>query len=167
VRWDGGHKLDRAAAEIARAVTLVPVCPEVEVGMGVPREPIRLERRRGGTRLVAPASGTDHTRGMRRFALARVRQLERLGLCGFVLKEGSPSCGLERVRVWRGEEAVGDGRGAFAAALLELLPGLPVVEEAALRDPRRREEFLERVRVYGRRCSGRRAQPRRSRPNSR
>lgn len=151
VRWDGGHKRDRFAADVlARSVTLVPVCPEVEVGMGVPREPIRLERRGRGVRLVAPGSGADHTLRMRRWAEAKVRELERLGVAGFVLKADSPSCGLERVRVWKGDVAAREGRGAFAAVLAERLPDLPVVEEAALHDRASRDAFLARAAAYDR-----------------
>ncbi|HET9598132.1 MAG TPA: DUF523 and DUF1722 domain-containing protein [Anaeromyxobacteraceae bacterium] len=147
VRWDGGHKEDAfATGLLARFVTFVPVCPEVEVGMGVPRETIRLERRAGGVRLVAPGSGTDHTEAMRGWAERRVAQLARLDLSGYVLKKDSPSCGMERVRVHgaKGPPAR-DGRGAFAAVLMERLPLLPVEEEGRLHDLALRENFVERV----------------------
>jgi uncharacterized protein YbgA (DUF1722 family)/uncharacterized protein YbbK (DUF523 family) len=151
VRYDGGHKLDHFATDLlARFVTFVPVCPEVEVGMGVPREAIRLERRAGAVLLVAPKSGTDHTGAMRAFSEARVRELEALDLSGYVLKKDSPSCGMERVRVWGGKVATRDGRGAFAQVLMERLPLLPVEEEGRLRDLPLRENFVERVFAYRR-----------------
>jgi uncharacterized protein YbgA (DUF1722 family)/uncharacterized protein YbbK (DUF523 family) len=151
VRFDGGHKLDHFAKDLlGRFVTFVPVCPEVEVGMGVPRETIRLERRAGAVRLVAPKSGTDHTAAMRAFSEARVRELAALDLSGYVLKKDSPSCGMERVRVWGGKIATRDGRGAFAQVLLERLPLLPVEEEGRLRDLPLRENFVERVFAYRR-----------------
>jgi uncharacterized protein YbgA (DUF1722 family)/uncharacterized protein YbbK (DUF523 family) len=152
VRYDGGHKEDVfATGLLARFVSFVPVCPEVEVGMGVPREPIRLERRPGGVRLVAPGSGADHTDAMRRWAERRVRELERLDLSGYVLKKDSPSCGMEGVRVHlpRGRPSR-DGRGAFAAVLVERLPLLPVEEEGRLHDLALRENFVERVFAYRR-----------------
>jgi uncharacterized protein YbbK (DUF523 family) len=129
-------------------VDLVPVCPEVELGLGTPREPIRLERAGRGFRLVAPGSGADHTDAMRRHAEARVSELERLGLSGYVFKKDSPSCGVQRVPVWRGEASARVGRGAFASVLVARLPDLPVVEESELRDERGRQAFLDRVLAY-------------------
>lgn len=151
VRYDGGHKKDDFLTELlARFVELVPVCPEVELGLGTPREPIRLQRDGDLVRLVAPKSGKDHTEPMRRFAERRVRALARLDLCGYVLKKDSPSCGMERVRVWGGRMPSRDGRGAFAAVLMAELPLLPVEEEGRLRDPGLRESFVERVFAYRR-----------------
>ncbi len=141
VRHDGGHKRNRWVVEVlARRVTFVPVCPEFELGLGVPREPIRLER---GGRLVGVESRTDHTAAMRRFAEARVAALGALGLSGYILKSKSPSCGLRRVPV-HGRPGR-PGRGAFASVLLERMPDLPVVDEARLADPRVRARFLRLV----------------------
>jgi uncharacterized protein YbgA (DUF1722 family)/uncharacterized protein YbbK (DUF523 family) len=148
VRFDGGHKRDPFLTEsFGRHVQWVPVCPEVELGLGVPRETVRLERHADGLHLVAPKSGVDHTRAMERFASRRVAALAALGLDGFVLKKDSPSCGMERVRVHaRGASAPArEGRGLFAAALVEGLPLLPVEEEGRLHDPRLRESFVARV----------------------
>ncbi len=147
VRWDGGHKRDAFLAEqLAPFVEWVPVCPEVELGLGVPREPIRLLRRGDALALVATRSGMDHTRAMRRWAEQRARALESLDLSGYVLKSRSPSCGMERVPV---ETATGTrektGRGAFASVLIDAAPALPVEEEGRLQDPRLRENWIERV----------------------
>jgi uncharacterized protein YbbK (DUF523 family) len=131
-------------------VTLVPVCPEVELGLGTPREPIQLQRAGRALRLVAPGSGADHTDAMRRCSEARVSELERLDLSGYVLKKDSPSCGMERVPVWEGRESARTGRGAFAAVLMARLPLLPVVEESGLRAAEARQGFLERVFAYRR-----------------
>src|SRR2546426_11459453 len=99
VRYDGGHKRDPLLVEtLGRFVEWVPVCPEVELGLGVPREPIRLEGNPAAPRLVAVNSRTDLTAAMRRLAHARAQQLARLDLAGYVLKMDSPSCGMERVR---------------------------------------------------------------------
>jgi len=148
VRWDGGHKHDRFLTSVLGPfVEFVPVCPEVELGLGTPRETLRLERRDGALRLVTPKTGSDRTEAMRRWADRRARELERLDLCGYVLKKDSPSCGMERVKVYgaRGGAPSRDGRGLFAAALMERLPELPVEEEGRLQDPRLRENFIERV----------------------
>ena len=152
VRHDGGHKrADFLVELLGPYVEWVPVCPEVELGMGVPRPPIRIERRAGELRLVEPGSGADYTHAMSRFAARRVRELTALGLCGYVLKSDSPSCGMERVRVWRASgRPVRSGRGFFAAALLARMPALPVEEEGRLADAVRRERFALRVFAYRR-----------------
>jgi uncharacterized protein YbgA (DUF1722 family)/uncharacterized protein YbbK (DUF523 family) len=152
VRWDAGHKRDAFLTDrLDPFVEWVPVCPEVELGMGIPREPIHLAQRGDALRLVAERSGTDWSARMQRFARRRVRELAALDLCGYVLKKGSPSCGLERVPV-RQESGLRQkrGRGAFASVLLDLLPALPVEEEGRLRDPRLRENWIERVFAYRR-----------------
>ncbi len=150
VRYDGGHKRDDfVAGDLARVVTVVPVCPEVELGLGTPREPIQLRRAGRALRLVAPGSGADHTEAMRRYSEERVSELERLDLSGYVLKKDSPSCGMEGVPVWDGREFARTGRGAFAAVLMTRLPLMPVVEETGLRGAGGRARFLEQVFAYG------------------
>ena len=97
VRYDGGHKRDRFLTDLlGQHVAFVPVCPELESGMGVPRPAMRLERAGRGERLVEIASGRDHTSRMQRFAARRLRALRPLELCGYVLKKDSPSCGMAR-----------------------------------------------------------------------
>ncbi|HYQ80579.1 MAG TPA: DUF523 and DUF1722 domain-containing protein [Anaeromyxobacteraceae bacterium] len=151
VRYDGGHKKDAfVTGPLARFVAFAPVCPEVEVGMGTPRESVRLVRLGDEVRMIGHRSGTDHTGAMRRWAQSRARALEAEDLCGFVLKKDSPSCGLERVKVHAGGRAARVGRGIFAEALLERMPLLPVEEEGRLGDPRLRESFVERVFAYRR-----------------
>ncbi len=156
VRFDGGHKRDAFLVDtFGRFVEWVPVCPEVEMGLPVPRDTLRLVRDQdGGVRLVAPKTGADHTARMRKFAAARCAALRREDLCGYVLKKNSPSCGLERVKVYS-EHTTGGvpsaaGRGVFAAALLRAFPHLPIEEEGRLSDPRLRENFVERVFAYRR-----------------
>lgn len=153
VRYDGQHKRDAFLVDVlGEFVAWVPVCPELEVGMGVPREPIRLVGAAPAPRLVAERSGADHTAAMRRYAEARVEELSRLDLCGFVTKKDSPSCGLARVRVYpeKGGPPRRDGVGAFARVLVERLPLLPVEEEGRLNDPALRESFIERIFAYAR-----------------
>ena len=153
VRYDGQHKRDDFLTEgLAPFVEWVPVCPEQELGLGVPREPVRLLGSAAAPRLVAERSGKDHTEAMRRLAEARVRELEGLDLSGYVTKKDSPSCGMERVRVHspRGGPPRRDGVGAFAAVLLARMPLLPVEEEGRLHDPALRESFVERIFAYAR-----------------
>jgi uncharacterized protein YbgA (DUF1722 family)/uncharacterized protein YbbK (DUF523 family) len=152
VRWDGGHKRDRFLTdELGPFVEWVPVCPEVELGLGTPRPTLRLVRRDEGVRMVEPRSGTDHTAAMQAYARGRVRALEREDLSGYVLKKDSPSCGMERVKVYPAAgSGTRDGRGLFAEALLERFPHLPVEEEGRLGDARLRENFVVRVFAYRR-----------------
>jgi uncharacterized protein YbgA (DUF1722 family)/uncharacterized protein YbbK (DUF523 family) len=153
VRYDGNHKRDPFLVDVLGPfVQWVPVCPELEVGMGVPREPIRLVGRPSAPSLVAERSGTDHTEAMRAFAERRVAELAAEDLSGYVVKKDSPSCGLERVRVWprSGGPPRREGTGAFAAVLRERLPLLPVEEEGRLHDPVLRESFIERLFVHDR-----------------
>jgi uncharacterized protein YbbK (DUF523 family) len=152
VRYDGGDKYDVWVAKIlAERFTLVPVCPEVEIGLGIPRETLRLVRDGGDLRLVASRSGADHSATMRRYAARRVRALGRLGLCGYVLKSNSPSCGLVGVPLHdRDGRLAGGGRGLFADELMRRLPSLPVEDEKHLQDPALRENFVTRVLAYER-----------------
>jgi uncharacterized protein YbgA (DUF1722 family)/uncharacterized protein YbbK (DUF523 family) len=152
VRFDGGHKRDAFLTEtFAPFVEWVPVCPEVEAGFGTPREPMRLVRGDAGVRLLTVRTERDVTTQLDRAAARRVRALEDADLCGFVLKKDSPSCGLERVKVYDAHGSPArTGRGRFAAALVARFPELPVEEEGRLSDPRLRDNFVERVFAYGR-----------------
>lgn len=152
VRFDGGHKHDHFVTDgLGPFVELIPVCPEVELGMGIPRETVRLVRDGQEVRMVAERSGKDHTAAMTAWASRRVRQIEKLDLCGYILKKNSPSCGMERVRVYgRGGIPSRDGVGMFAAELMRRMPSLPIEEEGRLNDPPLRESFIERVFAYRR-----------------
>ncbi len=147
VRFDGGHKQDRYLTQTLGAYfEFVPVCPEVEIGLGTPRESIRLVQIGDETRLRAPKSGTDLTQQMQRYAMRRSRELAKEQLSGYVLKRASPSCGMERVKVYQPRgPAKRSGVGLFAAALLQRFPNLPVEEEGRLCDPRLRENWIARV----------------------
>jgi uncharacterized protein YbbK (DUF523 family)/uncharacterized protein YbgA (DUF1722 family) len=152
VRHDGGHKRDAFVTEtLAPYIRFVPVCPEVEIGLGIPREAIHLLRRAGEIRLVGVESGRDHTEAMTSFARRRVAELAALDLSGYILKKDSPSCGVERVAIHLADgRKERKGRGLFASALRERLPVLPVEEEGRLQDPKLRENFIERVFAYRR-----------------
>jgi uncharacterized protein YbgA (DUF1722 family)/uncharacterized protein YbbK (DUF523 family) len=163
VRFDGGHKRDRNLTDLlGRHFRWVPACPEVEIGLGTPRESLRLVGTATAPRLVAPRSGRDLTELMAEHSARRVDGLAAQGLRGFVLKKDSPSCGLHRVRVYDGNGVpTRDGSGLFAQALRERLPNLPVEEEGRLNDPLLRESFVNRVFAYDRWLKLRQAGPRR------
>jgi uncharacterized protein YbgA (DUF1722 family)/uncharacterized protein YbbK (DUF523 family) len=158
VRYDGGHKRDPFLVSTFGAyVDWVPVCPEVEVGMGTPREAIHLAASENGgagstaaIRLLGVKSGKDWTERMAAFSASRVRDLASANLAGYVLKKDSPSCGLERVRVHTARRVTRDGRGLFAEALVGAFPNLPIEEDGRLNDPALRENFVERVFAYQR-----------------
>lgn len=153
VRFDGGHKRDAFLTEtFGQFVEWVPICPEVECGLGTPREPIRLVRGDDGVRLLTVRTGVDLTTRMARFSRTRVSALAAEALSGYVLKKDSPSCGLERVKVYdrHGTASARNGRGVFAAALADAFPHLPLEEEGRLGDPALRENFVERVFAYWR-----------------
>jgi uncharacterized protein YbgA (DUF1722 family)/uncharacterized protein YbbK (DUF523 family) len=152
VRFDGGHKRDTfLAGAFGRFVEWVPVCPEVECGLGTPRESMRLISDGDRVRLQTGKSAIDLTDQMLRYARQRVVELEAEALCGYVLKKDSPSCGMERVKVYGAHNvAVKSGRGIFAGRLMERFPSLPIEEEGRLSDPALRENFVERVFAYWR-----------------
>ncbi len=154
LRYDGGHLRNEFLTQtLAPHVDWTSVCPESEVGMGTPREPVRLVDDGSGTlRMRGVRSDTDHTDVMRSWAARRAEELADLGLHGYVFTKNSPSCGLFRVKVYPsdGGPAGRNGRGLFADALTERLPLLPVEEQGRLHDPRLRDNFIERVFVYQR-----------------
>lgn len=146
VRYDGGHKLDSFLAEtLGRYVEYVPVCPEVDCGMPVPREPMHLEGDPEAPRLVTIRTGIDMTDQMTGWSRRRIGELEKEGLMGFIFKSNSPSSGMERVKVYTGKSAVKKGVGVFARIFMERFPLLPVEDEGRLHDPGLRENFIERV----------------------
>ena len=147
VRYDGGHKLDRFLRDtLGQYVDYVPVCPETECGMGIPRESMRLEGKTGAPRLVTHRTREDKTEMMLRWAKKRVAELEAENLCGFIFKSDSPSSGMERVKVYddKGMPAK-TGVGIFARIFMEHFPLLPVEEEGRLHDTGLRENFIERI----------------------
>ena len=147
VRFDGGHKCDRFITEtLGKFVEFVPVCPEVECGLGVPREAMHLAASPGGPRLVTIRTQVDYTERMRAWALNRVVELEREDLYGFIFTSGSPSSGMERVKIYYGKgEPARTGVGMFAREFMQHFPLLPVEDEGRLHDPDLRENFLERL----------------------
>ncbi len=147
VRYDGGHKLDRFLTDtLGQYVDYVPVCPEVECGLGIPRESMHLEGDPESPRLVTSRTHRDHTDQMVRWARKRVTQLEGEDLCGFIFKSRSPSSGMERVKVINDKGMpVKTGRGLFAGIFMDHFPRIPVEEEGRLHDPKLRENFIERI----------------------
>lgn len=152
VRYDGGHKLDPFLRNtLGRYVDWVPVCPEVESGLPVPRDVMHLVGDPDAPRLVTVNKGIDHTNRMLRWAHEKLSELERMDLCGFVFKSRSPSSGMRGVKLYTPEGVLkGRSIGIFAGAFMKQFALLPVEDEGRLQDPALRENFIERVFVFRR-----------------
>jgi uncharacterized protein YbgA (DUF1722 family)/uncharacterized protein YbbK (DUF523 family) len=152
VRYDGGHKRDRFLTDVlGRYVEWVPICPEVEAGLGTPREAMRLVGDARTPRLMTITTERDMTRPLTVFTKAKLETLETADLCGYVFKKDSPSCGTERVWIFsRHGTRSRTGVGLFAQAFRERFPLVPIEEEGRLRDPMCRDNFIERVFCYHR-----------------
>lgn len=150
VRYNGGHTRDAMLLQwLGPFVEWVPVCPEVEVGMGTPRESVRLEGTPDRPRMIASESKRDWTNQLESWSRSRIEDLTSAPLHGYIFKRNSPSCGLYRVKVYN-QAGVPErqGRGLYAATLTGKLPLLPVEEEGRLNDPGLRENFVERLFAY-------------------
>lgn len=147
VRYDGGHKQDHFITDtLGIYVAYVPVCPEVECGLGVPREAMRLKGDPAAPRLVTIKTGVDLTERMVTWAEKRLRELAGEDLCGFIFKSRSPSSGMERVKVYNDKGMpMKNGRGIFAGLFMDRFPLIPTEEEGRLKDPLLRENFIERI----------------------
>ena len=147
VRYNGGHQLDHFLKDtLGKYVDYVPVCPEVECGFGVPREAFRLIGEPDHPRLITINTKQDFTERMEAWARKRVGEIEREGLCGFIFKGGSPSSGMERVKVYNDKGMSAKiGVGIFAHIFMEHFPLIPVEEDGRLHDPVIRENFIERI----------------------
>ena len=147
VRYDGQHKHDSyITGTLGNWFEYVPVCPEFELGLGVPRESMRLEGDPEHPRLITNKTKRDLTEPMLDWCDQRVHELDNESLCGFIFKSKSPSSGMERVKVYSAKGMPSNnGRGLFANAFMQHFPLLPVEEEGRLNDPGLRENFIERV----------------------
>jgi len=152
VRFDAGHKKDRYITDVlGEYFEWVPVCPELEVGMGVPRESVRLVGKKDSPQMVGIKSNTDWTEKMLRYSEERTKALAGLHLSGYIFKSDSPSCGMERVRVYpKNGIPIKSGRGLYADFFMKTFPLVPAEEEGRLNDAGLRENFIVRVFAYHR-----------------
>jgi uncharacterized protein YbgA (DUF1722 family)/uncharacterized protein YbbK (DUF523 family) len=152
VRYDGLHKQDHyITGTLGQYFDFIPLCPEVEYGLPVPREAMRLIGDPQNPRLVTISTGTDHTEGMKKWAEKRLQELDKQELCGFIFKSRSPSSGMQGVKVYN-EKGVPQmkGVGIFAGAFMKKFPLMPVIDEGRLNEPGLREAFIEKVCVFSR-----------------
>ena len=150
VRYDGDHKRHpQVVGLLANLFELLPICPEGEIGLGIPREPIQLEQTTAGVRLVAVQSRQDYTLRMQQFARRTAVQIESWQASGYLLKSRSPSCGLQDVKLFDSDGSFQrSGQGIFTRELEQHGQGLPLAEETALEDDTRREHFIEQVQAF-------------------
>jgi len=147
VRYDGGNTHDRFLTDtLGKYVEYVPICPEVECGLPVPREAMRLEGDLVSPRLIRTHTREDMTDRFMKWSETRAAELDEEDLCGFIFKSRSPSCGIERVKVYdeRGVPAK-KGTGMFAKAFIKRFPLIPVENEDRIYDPELWENFIERI----------------------
>ncbi|MCX8030909.1 MAG: DUF523 and DUF1722 domain-containing protein [Thermodesulfovibrionales bacterium] len=152
VRYDGGHKLDKYLKEtLGKYVKWITVCPEVEMGLPVPREAMRLTGNSNNPRLVTVKTHIDYTDNMITWAKKRLKELEKEEICGFIFKSDSPSSGMRKVKVYS-ESGIPykNGVGIFAKLFMEHFPLIPVEDDGRMNDPSLRENFIERIFVYKR-----------------
>jgi uncharacterized protein YbgA (DUF1722 family)/uncharacterized protein YbbK (DUF523 family) len=151
VRYDGGHRLDQYITEtLGRYFEWVPVCPEVEYGLPVPREAMHLSGEPSSPRLVTVRTGIDHTDGMKKWAADKLIRLEKENLCGFIFKSKSPSSGIGGIKVYSSSGITNKGTGIFGGAFMHYFPLIPAIDDGRLHNPDLRENFIEQVLVYNR-----------------
>jgi len=152
VRYDGNHQLDRyITGTLGRFFELMPVCPEAEAGMGIPREPMRLVEQAAGVRLVTITSGIDRTDQMSTWIDRKLAEIQDNGMSGFIFKARSPSCAIADAPMYSVKGSLKrKGPGLFAADFIKRFPLMPVIDEGSLHDPVLRENFIERVSVFAR-----------------
>ena len=151
VRYNGGNRLEGIiVSELGKVFEFVHFCPEVDIGLGTPREAINLVKDENGFRLIGSRSGADITETMKTYAASRVKELADSGVRGLIFKSKSPSCGLTGVKMFNADGAIisETGAGLFARACVEALPHFPVAEEINLRDEEQRTGFIEQVCAY-------------------
>lgn len=146
VRYDGGHKKNRFVAALGRRFQLIPLCPEIEAGLSIPREPMRLEGARSCPRLVVIGSCIDLTSALNAWAEKKAKQLAKEKLCGLVLKSRSPSCAINDADLFTASgKKKGKTAGIFTAVVMRHDPNLPLINEEDLEAPALRKNFIKRV----------------------
>jgi uncharacterized protein YbbK (DUF523 family) len=147
VRYDGGHKLEPIIREkLGPFVDFIPICPEVECGLPIPREPMRLMGKPNNPRLMTITTRTDHTQKMNDWARKKLKVLAKQNVCAYIFKSKSPSCGLTRIKIYGDHsQPIGLGAGLWARMFMQRFPHVPVVDEASFYEPGFWEMFVGRM----------------------
>ncbi len=155
VRYDGSHKLDMFIKDkLGKHFGFIPVCPEAEIGMGIPREKVNLNGLIEKPRMIGEDSGIDWTTKLIRYSRLKMMYLKEKKIRGYIFKKGSPSCGVDSVKLFNemGEE-LRISQGLFAEYLIRKFPLLPTEEEEGFNDPKFRDDFIVRVFAYDSLCN--------------
>ena len=148
VRWDADHNHDQYVRDVLGSYfDYVSICPEVDVGMGVPRETVALYGTLENPKMITKRSKTDWTKKMNHYTKDRIHELTKENLCGYVFKGKSPSCGIGKVPIYSefGSSRMRHGSGMFASSFVKVFPLVPVEDERRLHDPVIRENFIVRI----------------------
>ena len=148
-RYNGQIIYDEFVTQLHKYIDFSPVCPEAELGLGVPRDPIRVVSQRGKISLVQPATGKDFTKEMNRFSESFLSGINEID--GFILKAQSPSCGIKDVNIFLAidtDDILEKGAGFFGQAVLMKFSYLPIEDENTLTDPKIREHFLKTLHLH-------------------
>ncbi len=147
VRFDSGHKRSNFVSnELGKHFRMKAICPEVAIGLPVPRPTIRLISDEQRIKLVETKDDSkDYTDAMTRYAKSTADALSQQSLCGYIVCAKSPTCGMERVKVYKKNNAEKDGVGLYTEQLMNRMPWLPIEEDGRLNDPVLKENFITRV----------------------
>ena len=145
VRYNGGHCNHRLLQSVSKNIETIPICPEVGIGLGTPRPTIRLVHEDDKIHLIEPKSGADYTDDMINWSELQSEFLIKQKISGIILKKDSPSCGLERVKVYHNGNPRKEGQGLFAMVFTSMNPQIPAIEEGRLNDAVQMENFFARV----------------------
>ena len=150
VRFDGGHKRHSyIELTLGQHFEFMPFCPEVDIGMGIPRAPIRLEYKNGQVHCVGVKDPQQDMTNRLKQSADNQQHWQR-DICGYILKKDSPSCGMERVKLYKNNIPERTGKGIYASQMMLNFPDLPVEEEGRLGDAKLRENFIKRIYIYAR-----------------
>lgn len=147
VRYDGRHKLNRALKRWAssKGIKFIPVCPEVECGLPVPREPMILTGNPETPRIVTINTRINYTCKLKKWIRKKLKALKAENISGFIFKSRSPSCGLRSVKIKGYRKKI---NGLFSASIIKAFPEMPVVEDEELKGLSSKKQFLYKIKKY-------------------
>jgi len=150
VRYDGDHQYQKAVVDLQNEFELISFCPEVEIGLGVPRPKIQLVKVNDTTRcLDFDTKQIDYTEALSNCSISQKEWLDKIS--GYIFKNKSPSCGLSKVKMEQGKQVIANGVGIFSSKIMSVYPELPLIEEEQFQDATLAANFIDSVREYSKR----------------